>query len=60
VVNRYWLCELDGELMDHLLLHCGVANALYNVICLGCVGLCLALLGSYSLAGGRGVARGVL
>ena len=27
---------------------------------LGCVGLCMAQLGSYSLAGGRGVVRGVL
>jgi hypothetical protein len=26
---------------------------------LGCVGLCLVRLGSYSLAGGRGVVRGV-
>ena len=27
---------------------------------LGCVGLCLARLGSHSFVGGRGVARGVL
>jgi hypothetical protein len=32
VVNRCWLCESDGETVDHLLLHCGVANALWNVI----------------------------
>jgi hypothetical protein len=28
VVNRCWLCELDGESVDHLLLRCRVANAL--------------------------------
>jgi hypothetical protein len=26
VVNRCWLCESDGESVDHLLLHCVTAN----------------------------------
>jgi hypothetical protein len=32
VVNRCWLCESDGESVDHLFLHCGVSNALWNAI----------------------------
>jgi hypothetical protein len=27
VVNRCWLCESDGESVDHLLIHCRVAYA---------------------------------
>jgi hypothetical protein len=62
VVNRCWLCELDGESVDHLLLHCGVASALWNVI-FSRFGLCWVMPGSVrklSLAGGRGAARGVM
>jgi hypothetical protein len=44
VVNR-WLCESDEESMDHLLLHCGVAYALWNVI-FSRFGLCWVMLGS--------------
>jgi hypothetical protein len=32
VVNRCWLCEAEGESVDHLLIHCEVMNALWNVI----------------------------
>jgi hypothetical protein len=32
VVNRCWLCESDEESVDHLLFHCGVVYALWNVI----------------------------
>ena len=39
MVNRCFLCKLDGELVDHLLLHCKVANALWNVF-FSRVGLC--------------------
>jgi hypothetical protein len=58
VVNRCWLCESDGESVDHLLLHCGVANALWNVIS-SRFGLCWVMPGSvrelfaYWWSGGR-------
>jgi hypothetical protein len=29
VINRCWLCESDGESVDHLLLHCEMAKELY-------------------------------
>jgi hypothetical protein len=44
VVNRCWLCESDGESVDLLLLHCGVANALWNAI-LNRLGLCWVMPG---------------
>jgi hypothetical protein len=45
VVNRCWLCESDREFVDHLLLHCEVANALWNVI-FSWFGLCWVMPGS--------------
>jgi hypothetical protein len=58
VVNRCWLCESDGESMNHLLLHCGMANALWNAI-FSLFGLCWVMprsvreLFAYWWSGGR-------
>jgi hypothetical protein len=30
VVNKCWPCETEGELVDHLLLHCVAASGLWN------------------------------
>jgi hypothetical protein len=43
VVNRCWLCESDGESVDHLLLHCGVVRALWNAF-FTWFGLCWVML----------------
>jgi hypothetical protein len=45
VVNKCWLCESVEESVDHLLLNCGVANALWNAI-LNRLGLCWFMTGS--------------
>jgi hypothetical protein len=44
VINRCWLCESDGESVDHLLLHCRVANALWGAF-FSRFGLCWVMLG---------------
>jgi hypothetical protein len=60
VVNRCWLCETEGESVDHLLLHCVAASCgmlfLHSLIC---AGLCLVLSKSYLQVGGRVAKRGV-
>jgi hypothetical protein len=45
VVNRCWLCESDGESVDHLLLHCGAASALWNAF-FAWFGLCWVMASS--------------
>jgi hypothetical protein len=40
VVNRCWLCEMEGESVDHLLLHCATASALWNAFFFVRFGLC--------------------
>jgi hypothetical protein len=32
VINRCCMCKRDGESVDHLLIHCDVASALWSVI----------------------------
>jgi hypothetical protein len=32
IVDKCCLCKRDGELVDHLLLHCDVASALWNTL----------------------------
>jgi hypothetical protein len=44
VINRCWLCESDGESVDHLLLHCRVANALWGAF-FSRFGLCWVMPG---------------
>jgi hypothetical protein len=39
MVDRCCMCKRNEELMNHLLLHCEVVYALWNV--LGCYRLCL-------------------
>jgi hypothetical protein len=59
VVNRCWLCESNGESVDHLLLHCGAAKALWNAF-FSRFGLCWVMPSrSFLLAGGRVATRGV-
>jgi hypothetical protein len=43
VVDRCCMCKKNGESVDHILLHCEVGNALWNVfsIDLGHLRLCL-------------------
>ena len=42
VVNRCWLCKVEGESVYHLLLHCVVASGLWNAF-FSWFGLCWVL-----------------
>ena len=61
-VNRCWLCESDGESVDHLLLHCGRREPcrMPSLPGLVFIGLCLARLRSYLLTGDQVVVQGAL
>ena len=45
VINRCCMCESEGESIDHLFLHCGVARILWNALFTR-FGLCWVMPGS--------------
>jgi uncharacterized membrane protein len=47
VVNRCWLCESDGESVDHHLLHCVAASSLWTAF-FAWFGLCWVMPRSVS------------
>jgi hypothetical protein len=55
VINRCCFCKSDGETVDHLLLHCEVASALWSAfsVDLGCLELCLIMWLTCLHVGGR-------
>ena len=48
------MCKHNGKSVDHLLLHCFVAQELWSLVCLGCNGSCLVVFRIFWSAG-RGV-----
>jgi hypothetical protein len=61
MMDRCCTCKRNGELVNHLLLHCDVASAIWSVflVILGCPGLCLEVLLIYLTVGGPMVGLGV-
>ena len=62
MMGRCCMCKRNGELVNHLLLHCDVASAIWSVflVILRCPGLCLEVLLTCLTVGGPMVGLVVL